>query len=117
MRHPFDLAAYGYRGPQGPEEKSTLTIDIGSALGDQLVAAVRDAVRAETVPPPPDPPQPPDPPPPADDPPAATEPDTPEVTGSTHDQPETGPDDEWAAMVAHLTPDPATTTGRRSWPT
>ena len=51
MRQSFDFAAYGYQGPQRPEEKSTLTIGIGSALGEQIA----DALRAAVAPTPPEP--------------------------------------------------------------
>lgn len=56
MRRAFDLAAYGYQGPRqpeapkptlpaaAPEQSPTLTIDIGSVLGEKLVEALRAKV-------------------------------------------------------------------------
>ena len=49
MRKSFDFTAYGYRGPDRPAEKSTLTIDIGSALGEQIANALRAAVTPAPV--------------------------------------------------------------------
>jgi ATP-dependent protease ClpP protease subunit len=60
MRKSFDLAAYGYNGPaQAPspkpkppasQEPTTLTINIGSALDERLVEALRAAVAGSTQP-------------------------------------------------------------------
>jgi len=47
MRKSFDFAAYGYQGPKQPEDKSTLTIDIGTALGEQIANALRASVTPE----------------------------------------------------------------------
>jgi ATP-dependent protease ClpP protease subunit len=45
MRQPYDLKAYGYTGPAAPPP--ALTIDIGSLLGEEFVAALRASVQAE----------------------------------------------------------------------
>lgn len=72
MRRTFDLTAYGYQGPKQPErpkpappmatggivenppvvgeDSCTLTIPIGSALGEQFVAALRACVEPATEP-------------------------------------------------------------------
>lgn len=49
MQRAWDMAAYGYQGPRRPEEKSTLTIDIGSALGEQIANALRASVTPEPM--------------------------------------------------------------------
>jgi ATP-dependent protease ClpP protease subunit len=65
MRKSFDLAAYGYNGPAqepapkptppGSREPATLTINIGSALDEQLVEALRAAVAKSVRPTPAEP--------------------------------------------------------------
>ncbi|MFF7550934.1 head maturation protease, ClpP-related [Streptomyces canus] len=87
MARPFDLAAYGYTGPQGA---ATLTEDVRSLIGEEVAAQLAAAV----VPPVEEP---------APEPAAVVEPE-PEAPAT---EPE--PVNEWAAAVAHLTqpkPDP-----------
>ncbi|MEV0115870.1 head maturation protease, ClpP-related [Streptomyces sp. NPDC050844] len=51
MHKTFDLGAYGYTGPptqaQAPATESTLTIDIGSLLGEQFVESMRAKVQQQ----------------------------------------------------------------------
>jgi ATP-dependent protease ClpP protease subunit len=102
MRQEFDLTAYGYTGPSGTggtveqptavgEDSCTLTIPIGSALGEQLAAALRASVAPSAEPEPPATTAEP-----AEEP--APEPETPA-------EPE--PADEWAADAAALLTTPA----------
>lgn len=98
MRKTFDPQAYGYTGPTTTEQQTTLTIDIGSALGDEFVeqmrAAVRRQVEAEA---------------------SAAEPDLAEPTvvePVVEAVAAAEPVDEWAGAFAHLLqpePDPWTT--------
>lgn len=115
MRAGWDLAAYGYNGPKPPERPkpgpppakaetpelapaaaapTTLTISLGDAVGEQLLAALRASVKADA----------PDAEPAAEDAPTAVaEPEPPAV-----DEPDETPPDEWAAFTAHLTtPEPS----------
>ena len=113
MRKTFDFAAYGYTGPvpatggvvEDPpvvgEDSCTLTIPIGSALGEQLVAVLRASVapavepaeHAQVVGEPAEEPTP--------EPVAHTEPPAEPDPAAPAEEPV----DEWAAMVAHLTQD------------
>jgi len=113
MQRAWDLAAYGYAGPKPesewatPEPKpATLTIPIGSALGEQLVDALRASVAQDTEPVAPvaeDTAVAPDPATPtAPEPTAVVEPVEPEP--ATEPGP---PADDWTAMVAALIPDDA----------
>lgn len=105
MARAFDLAAYGYTGPQQPEpEQQTLTINIGAALDEGFVEQLRAMVRKATRP--------------AgvedttlveDTAEAAVEEPAPDPVVVAEPDPE--PVDEWAAAVAHLVqpkPDPWT---------
>ena len=106
MARAFDLAAYGYTGPTQtpppavePEPKPTLTIDIGSLLGEvfveQLRASVQKAAGVEPAP--------------AEEPPAEPVAVVGEPAAEPEPEPEPVPEpvDGWAAAVAHLTqPDP-----------
>jgi ATP-dependent protease ClpP protease subunit len=120
MRRDFDFAAYGYHGPRQPEqpkptpppaaepEKTTLTIDIGSVLGEAFVEQLRASVLAAAEPAAPgaEPETPAVPQaPPADD---TAGPDPQPATPSDPDPaPAAEPDNTWADVVAHLTqPDP-----------
>jgi ATP-dependent protease ClpP protease subunit len=127
MRRDFDLAAYGYAGPapatggivESPpvvgEDSCTLTIPIGSALGEQLVAALRASV-APAVEPAPEvaatveatPEQPVEEPAPAFELRGEHGPEllalTPEPAAPA-EEPTPEPVDAWADMVAHLTKD------------
>jgi ATP-dependent protease ClpP protease subunit len=110
MARAWDLAAYGYQGPRRDEPKAegewatpepqptTLTIPIGSALGQQIVEALTTqfgSQPAESTPA--EPTAEAAPIEPAAEPAVAPEPEAP--------APE--PVDEWADMVAHLTNDDA----------
>jgi len=100
MARAFDLAAYGYTGPKAPEpeqQNATLTIDIGSVLGEAVVAQLRASVlkAAELEPAVTEPV--PEPVAIVDEPPAPPEPTAPEPPA----------EDEWATAVAHLTHDDA----------
>ena len=112
MARAFDLAAYGYTGPRATggivenppavgEDSCTLTIPIGAALGEQLVAVLRASVapavepaeHAQVVGEPAEEPTP--------EPVAHTEPPAEPDPAAPAEEPV----DEWAAMVAHLTQD------------
>lgn len=112
MHRAYDLTAYGYTGPKQAEEpKPTLTIDIGSVLGEKFVEQLRASVlkAAGTEAPPAEPTsaaEPAEEPPPAEAPTDTTEA---EPTAPTEEPAEPEPVDEWAAAVARLTepaPDP-----------
>ena len=103
MRRAFDLTAYGYTGPkpeEPAEEPVSLTFNIGAAVGEQLLAALRAEVKERTKPEPavvvePEP---------------AAEPEVPEPVAAAEPvvaPPTPEPVDEWADMVAHLTKDDA----------
>lgn len=117
MARAWDLAAYGYHGPRAEQPKAegewatpepqppTLTIPIGSALGQQIVEALREQVSGqpgETVPEPIADTTPVEPAPEAPatepEPPAAEDPWADAVAGLVQPKP-----DPWAAAVAHLT--------------
>ncbi|MDJ0460592.1 head maturation protease, ClpP-related [Streptomyces sp. H27-C3] len=82
MHRPYDLAAYGYAGPQ--QAAAALTEDIRSLVGDEVAAALRAQV-AEPVPAPAE----------------GTVPAEPTPVVAEHQPAEAAPD-EWAAAVAHL---------------
>lgn len=91
MRKQFDLAAYGYHGPQ-PERRepegepgAVLSADIRSLIGEEIAAQLKAAVTEPE----------PEPGPSAEEP--AEEPEPAAETAE--------PEDEWTAMVAHLTQD------------
>ncbi|MFI6251507.1 head maturation protease, ClpP-related [Streptomyces sp. NPDC051016] len=44
MARPFDLAAYGYTGPQAAPEQVTLTFNVGDNLDEKLLAMLRKVV-------------------------------------------------------------------------
>ncbi|MFD5709488.1 head maturation protease, ClpP-related [Streptomyces pharetrae] len=110
MARAWDLAAYGYQGPRHDEAKAetewavpepkpaTLTIPIGSALGQQIVDALTAKFgnpAAEDVP---------QPEPVAEN--APVEPASKEPAADlVPEAPAAEPVDEWAATVAHLTQD------------
>ncbi|GGR61409.1 head maturation protease, ClpP-related [Streptomyces aurantiogriseus] len=105
MARAWDLAAYGYQGPQQPEQKPTLTIDIAAALGEKFVEQLRAAVTkaAEPAPAPAEDITPAEPiaeTPPVDPAPAPAAVPEPEA-------PAAEPVDEWTALVAALIPDDA----------
>ncbi|BBC35281.1 hypothetical protein SGFS_065750 [Streptomyces graminofaciens] len=115
MARAFDLAAYGYTGPkpeQPTEEPVTLTFNIGAAVGEQLLAALRAEVNGRTSEPEPAAIGEPVEPEPATEPelsePVATaDPADPADVEDPTVEPE--PVDEWAAAVASLirpSPDP-----------
>ncbi|MFD8234004.1 head maturation protease, ClpP-related [Streptomyces sp. NPDC059696] len=114
MARAWDLAAYGYQGPRRHEPKDeteqptsvTLTFNVGDAVGEQLLAALRkDAELRDTAPPVEAAPvaepvaetTPVEPAP--EEPAAVPEPEAPAAE----------PVDEWAALTAHLTQDDADT--------
>lgn len=93
MRRRYDLTAYGYHGPQPerrePEDEpgAVLSADIRSLIGEEIAAQLKAAV---TEP----------------EPEAAAE--EPAVEAEPEPEPEAAePEDEWTAMVAHLTHDDA----------
>jgi ATP-dependent protease ClpP protease subunit len=104
MRQAWDLTAYGYAGRdvtgQADDGQTSLTINIGSALGQQLVAALRNTIQPE----------------PTEAEPAATEQPVQEPVAAAVPLPEPEPVHEhptddltWADLTAHLTqpePDP-----------
>ncbi|MFE1205648.1 head maturation protease, ClpP-related [Streptomyces sp. NPDC058762] len=104
MRQQFDLAAYGYHGPRKDEPKAegewatpepqptTLTIPIGSALGQQIVEALREQVSGQPTETPAEPV-------------AETTPVEPAPAPAEPEAPAAEPEDPWAAMTAHLTQD------------
>jgi ATP-dependent protease ClpP protease subunit len=115
MRKEFDLTAYGYTGPakaEAPkpppaadEAQSTLVINIGDALDEQMVEALRAMVRTKNAESEPQPVATPEP---------ATEPDVPAEPVAAADliepaEPGTQPEpaNDWTAMVAALIPDDA----------
>lgn len=111
MARPFDLAAYGYTGPRREEPKAeeqptTLTINIGAALTEEMVEELRAMVRKASAPAPVKDSAPAETTPavaPDEEPVPAPEAHTEEPTDPEPAAPE--PEDEWAAMVAHLTQD------------
>ncbi|MFI9154497.1 head maturation protease, ClpP-related [Streptomyces sp. NPDC053367] len=110
MNQQFDLTAYGYTGPRQPEpqveaeQSTTLTINIGAALGDdfaeELRALVRKQVADRTATPPVEDTTPVEPVAEA----APIEP-APEPAVPEPEAPAAEPEDPWADMVAHLTKD------------
>jgi ATP-dependent protease ClpP protease subunit len=110
MQKAFDLTAYGYTGPTQTSEPSasepTLTINIGAAVDEDLIARLRAAVQPPAADPEPvavaDPEPVDEPEVPAEPEPVATaEPTEPAETGTQPDN----ADDDWTAMVASLIPD------------
>lgn len=109
MARPFDLAAYGYNGPQALEQEShTLAEGIRSLIGEEVAAQLRAAVAPESEPVE-------EPAPVAElrgEPGPETVTLTPEPTAAVEDppaEPEDEPEDAWAATVARLAafaPDP-----------
>jgi ATP-dependent protease ClpP protease subunit len=112
MARAFDLAAYGYQGPRRDESKAeeqptTLTINIGAALTEEMVEELRAMVKKASTPAPikdsaPADTTPVEPPPPAEQPVEELAP-APEAHADTPTEPE----DEWAADIAALLTDPA----------
>ncbi|MGW3135904.1 head maturation protease, ClpP-related [Streptomyces sp. NPDC001139] len=104
MRRQFDLAAYGYAGPNRPEapkpappaaaeaEQVTLTFNVGSTIGEQFAELLRASV-AQRVEPVKDGPAP-----------QAAEDTTP---AEPEPEPEAPAEDTWADTIAHLTRDDA----------
>lgn len=104
MHRTFDFAAYGYAGPKPEAEwvtpepqPTTLTIPIGSALGQQIVDALRASVAQRNETAEPAAPAVEDTTPDGDDA-APTEP-----VAADDPEPEQPAEDPWAAAVAHLT--------------
>lgn len=114
MARPFDLAAYGYAGPAKPETPKpgpppaaeaspTLVINIGDALDEQMVEALRAMVRRKNAEPEPQAVVNPEP---------AAEPETPAEPVAAAEPPEpatAAPADDWTSAFAHLLqpqPDP-----------
>ncbi|MFF0140467.1 head maturation protease, ClpP-related [Streptomyces sp. NPDC005227] len=107
MARAWDLAAYGYAGPDKPkpappaakaDEGPTLTIALADLLDDATVARLRAAAQPAE-------------PEPVAEPETPAVPETQPVTDTAGPHAEPGvpaePDDDWAADVAHLTADPA----------
>lgn len=113
MRQQFDLTAYGYQGPRQPQpearpepESVTLTFNIGDAIGEQLLAALRKETALRDGTPPTEVTTTVEPT--AEAPPAEPTPETPAVPEAPPATDTAGPHpdpDPWAAMVAHLTQD------------
>ncbi|NUP36195.1 MAG: hypothetical protein HOY76_03995 [Streptomyces sp.] len=116
MMRAWDLAAYGYAGPQQPERpkpgpppaaqdepQPTLVVSIADLLDEDAVARLRAAVQPPAAEPT-EPTAPEEPTAAADAQPVAEEPDA-EPPAET-DEPEQ-PADDWTAMVAALIPDDA----------
>lgn len=102
MARPFDLAAYGYNGPQPLEQEShTLAEDIRSLIGEEVATQLRAAVAPE--------PEPVEEPAPVAELRGEHGPETvtltPEPTAATEEPAEPEPEDEWTALVDHLTQD------------
>jgi ATP-dependent protease ClpP protease subunit len=98
MARPFDLAAYGYTGPQAA---ATLTEDVRSLIGEEVAAQLAAAVAPTADDNPPAAPAPA---------PAPAEEPTPEpvvVAEPEPERPAVEPEDGWAALTAHLTHDDA----------
>ena len=100
MRKEFDLTAYGYTGPaQSPAtaaSEATLTINLGAALGEDLVERLRAAVASPPVVP---------------EPVVVVEPEPAAAAPAAEPVAEPKPVDEWAGAFAHLLepePDPWT---------
>lgn len=140
MHARWDLAAYGYQGPPQPErpkpaapaarseeQRVSLTINLGDALGAELFAELRAAVTKDA----------------SSEPagtgtgedeaagPDAASPEAPEPAATTQTEPDNAPDttdqwaqtiarlttpqsDPWAAAIAHLTPGPASSRATES---